>query len=327
MEKEKYIALLKARQFPKEKFEPFYIAAQEFEAYLKDQRAVQASTPEKVAAYSLELIAEGKNQYETFAALAQYARLLKDNEMLSAIIELVDGAEVMDNFYRILGEQLGEPLREEVFAQIELPPLGTPSVNKPVITQQVMARFEELVDAETGDRILSDCLRSLPEDFHHEARQKYLESSSLSEFLQAKGDEFIAELQAIRDSGALFFTQPITDEVIAYVDRTPEIRQGVVEGNVIYEAKIPYMTIEYLNETDERMKRYYYCHCPWVRESIPTGEPEISPNFCKCSAGFHAKYWQAAFGQPVKVEVVETVLGGAEWCKFAIHLPEEAKIL
>jgi hypothetical protein len=30
-----------------------------------------------------------------------------------------------------------------------------------------------------------------------------------------------------------------------------------------------------------------------------------------------------AFDQPLKAEVVESVLKGDLWCKFAIHLPEE----
>jgi predicted hydrocarbon binding protein len=46
--------------------------------------------------------------------------------------------------------------------------------------------------------------------------------------------------------------------------------------------------------------------------------------FCNCSAGFHKKPFEVAFGQPVKVEVLESVLLGGERCRFAIHLPEEA---
>jgi hypothetical protein len=325
IDQEKFFELLKARELPEEKFEYFFAAAMDFENYLLDIGADQTFSAEQVVAYSERLIAEQENQYDNYVAVAQYARYCKNNQMLSAIIELVDGAEVMDNFYKILGERVGEELRDKVFDQIELPPLGTPSGKKTLITQQVMERFDQFVDTEIGNQILSECLRSLPEDFHKEARQMYRESSSLKEFLQTKGDEFIAELETLKDNDALFFTQPITDEVIAYINNTPEIRQGVVDRDVIYEAKIPYMAIEYLNETNELLKRYYYCHCPWVRESIPSEEVHITPNFCKCSAGFHAKYWQAAFDQPVEVEVIETVLQGDPWCKFAIHLPKDEK--
>lgn len=323
MEKNKFFELLQSRNFPEDSFETYYDAAQAFEDFLEQNGRLESPSAADVSAYAQRMMAEENNRYENYVAVAQYARYRKNDEMLVAVIELVDGAEVMDNLYQILGERVGEQVRDQVFAEIELPKLGMPSADKPAITQKVMARFEALVGDETVDQILSACLRSLPEDYHHEAREQYLQSESLEAFLQAKGDAFITELEGLRDSGALFFTQPITDEVIDFVDRTPEIRQGLLDGDVIYEAKIPYMTIEYLHETDERMKRYYYCHCPWVRESIPAGEVQVSPNFCKCSSGFHAKFWEAAFGQPVKVEVVENVLQGDAWCKFAIHLPRE----
>jgi hypothetical protein len=139
-----------------------------------------------------------------------------------------------------------------------------------------------------------------------------------------KGEEFIAQLERLREDSRLYFTQPITGEVIEFVQAHPEIRQGVREGNVLYEAKIPYMAQKYLHEADERLKRYYYCHCPWVRESLKEGDVAVSPTFCLCSAGFHKKAWEVIFEQPLRAEIVETVLQGDPWCKIAIHLPERA---
>jgi hypothetical protein len=327
MDKEKFFKLLKSRNVPEDKFEAVWESASQFEAYLEEQGRLESPSAADVNAYSEKLIAAGDNRWDNYFPVAQYARYRGNNEMLVAIIELVDGSEVMDNLFAVLEKEAGEAVRDQVFAGIELPPLGTTSAKKPALTQKVMERFEALVDAGIRDKILSACLRSLPEEMHSEARQEYLSSESLEAFLQAKGDAFIAELEELRDENKLYFTQPITDEVIDFVELTPEIRQGRLEGDVIYEAKIPYMTVEYLAETDPLMKHFYYCHCPWVREAIPTGEVEISPEFCKCSAGFHAKYWEAAFGQPLTVEVVETVLKGDSWCKFAIHLPQEAKVL
>ena len=169
--------------------------------------------------------------------------------------------------------------------------------------------------------LLANCLRTLGEADPAE-RNKFLACKNLDEFLQKKGDEFIAYLGQLKRENCLYFTQEITDEVTAYVESHPEIRQGVRAGNVIYEAKIPYNTVAYLAATDERMKRYHYCHCPWVKESLRANDVRISPTFCLCSAGFHKKYWEGVFGQSLKADVVETVLQGDPWCKFAIHLPE-----
>ena len=155
-----------------------------------------------------------------------------------------------------------------------------------------------------------------------EDRKKYLECGSLDSYLIRKGQEFIAELEKLQGEGKRYFTQVITDEVIDFVRNTPLIAQGVREGNTLFEVKIPYMTKEYLAETDDRMKRYYYCHCPWVRESIRSGEISVPPMFCLCSAGFVKKPWEVIFDQPLEAEAVETVLQGDKWCKIAIQLPE-----
>jgi hypothetical protein len=82
-----------------------------------------------------------------------------------------------------------------------------------------------------------------------------------------------------------------------------------------------YLTKAYLAESDPTLKRYYYCHCPWAREAVKSGE-NVAPIFCNCSAGFHKKPWEGALGQKIQVEVLESVLQGDDRCRFAIHLPE-----
>ena len=94
-------------------------------------------------------------------------------------------------------------------------------------------------------------------------------------------------------------------------------------GNVLYEAKIPYMAREYLAETDAQLRVTYYCHCPWARESLHQDEAKVSATFCNCSAAFHRKPYEVIFGRKLEVEVLETVLAGDPWCRFAIHLPED----
>ena len=171
--------------------------------------------------------------------------------------------------------------------------------------------------------ILSGCLHGLKDEWFLDAKKKYEECGNIDAYLERKRTDFIAELEKLRDEGGLYFTQEITDEVIGHVKSHPEVSGGVRDGNIIYETKIPYMTKEYLVETDERMKRYYYCHCTWVRESLRTGDISVSPTFCYCSAGFHKKPYEVIFGQPLKAEVIDTVLDGGMCCKFAIHLPKD----
>ena len=319
MDQEGFRQLLHERHVPEDQLDAQIALAERFEAF-----AGEAATPGDVRAFAATLVEEELNTWDNLVTLVRYGHFTKNVPAYVAAIELLDGSEALDGLYEKLGQAVGEDLRDQVFAGIELPPLGTPTTEKPGITQAVMARLEQLVDAETCRQVLSSGLRHLEDAWYAEERTKYAESGGIDAYLARRGQDLIAQLTKIKDEGGLYFTQPINDEVIAFVENHPEIRQGVREGNVVYEAKIPYMTVEYLAETDEQMKRYYYCHCPWVRESLRTGDVRVSPTFCLCSAGFHKKGWDVIFGQALRAEVVETVLKGDPWCKIAIHLPEEA---
>jgi hypothetical protein len=290
--------------------------AERFEAF-----AGGPPTPDDVRAFARLLIEEGLNTWENLVAVVRYGYFTGNNPAYVAAMELLDGSEALEGLHEKLASAVGQEVRDQVFHGIPLPPLGTPTAERPRITQAVMERLERLVDAETCRQVLSGGLRHLEDAWYLEERTKYEAAGSIDAYLERKGDELIAQLTRLRDEGRLYFTQPVTDEVIDFVERHPEIRQGVREGNVLYEAKIPYMTVDYLAASDERMKRYYYCHCPWVRESLRSGDVAVSPTFCLCSAGFHKKSWDVIFGQPLRAEIVETVLQGDPWCKIAIHLP------
>lgn len=60
------------------------------------------------------------------------------------------------------------------------------------------------------------------------------------------------------------------------------------------------------------------CFCG-LMFALPEGI-NASPTYCQCSRGFVEKYWEAALGRPVKVEVAYTAIAGGDECKFVIHL-------
>ncbi len=60
------------------------------------------------------------------------------------------------------------------------------------------------------------------------------------------------------------------------------------------------------------------CFCS-LMNALPEGT-NTSLTYCQCSRGFVEKYWEGALGRPVKVEVKETTLTGADECKFIILL-------
>lgn len=312
---------LTERGLPPEQVEIGVTTAAEFAAF----SAAHPGTGSRglVLGFAEQLIASGDNDWDHLAAVARFGRFLGDDELYLAAVDLVDGAEVMTNLHARIGEELGIEMQQQIFAGIDLPPMGTPAFDRPRITALVMERMESLLDAETCGRLLDPCLRDLPEEWHLPEREKYLAADGFDAYLQRKGDEFLEYLEGLAESGEPYFTQKITPEVVEFVRSHPEISHGVRAGTVLYETKIPYDTIGYLAATSPEERRYRYCHCPWARESLDGSEAEVSPTFCRCSSGYHKRQWEVILGRPLTADVLESVLAGDDRCRFAIHLPAD----
>lgn len=293
--------------------------AENFDAYLN----VPGRSPnaETAWAFSKEMITNGFNTEANYIALIRYCRFINNNDMLVALLELVDGGEVGANFHRLVGETFGEEIRERVFAGEGVIALGTPTPEKPVYLQPLIGNLKNVVGEKACKDFLSAGLRDLPDEYFLPEREKYERSANMDEFLTQRKADFIAELEKCRREGRLFFAQEITPEVVEFVRSEPEMGGGVRQGNIIYETKIPYMTKQYLAETDPVLKRYYACHCPWAREAIRHKDVHLEEIFCHCSGGFHKKPFEVIFGQKLEVDVLDSVLSGGDRCRFAIHLP------
>jgi predicted hydrocarbon binding protein len=70
--------------------------------------------------------------------------------------------------------------------------------------------------------------------------------------------------------------------------------------------------------TPRAFTRPMKCYCSLLR-SLPDDET-VSLTYCHCSKGFVQKYWEKILGRPVKVELEQSTLSGADECKFVIHL-------
>jgi hypothetical protein len=228
----------------------------------------------------------------------------------------------MDNLYSRVAEYHGEPIRDEIFKDLTIPPLGIHPEKKPQFTKVILKRLEEKLGKEKIIELLSPCLHGRPPD-DIERDRKLLKELGIDGFLEKKHRELVSRLEKHKDNGTLEFAQRIDDEIIQYVKDNQMIAQGIREGSIIYVSKLPYQMREFLDAKDDRMKRFFLCYCPWVRGALKNGtEKEITEDFCHCSAGWYKLYWDQLFQQTVKVEPVRSALNGALECKFAIRIPE-----
>jgi len=76
----------------------------------------------------------------------------------------------------------------------------------------------------------------------------------------------------------------------------------------------------YNEATDPAEKRYHACFCPLVRDAIRAGDP-VSRTFCHCSGGWYVQEWEIVFGSKPQVDLVETMIEGADSCLFAVSIP------
>jgi hypothetical protein len=321
-----YREFLDARELTDDEIEKSVSVVRQFETYLRESRGGVSAADAAVGdvdAFSTELIAAERNTWDAYVALARYGLFVDNRTLYVASVAYLDGHEAFGNLHAMLADRIGAEVRDELFSGSEVPPLGTPGITKAQLMGTVVGRLSEM-DAATCTEVLGTGLRDLEDEWYKSEREKYEECGNVDAYLARKADDFIAELEEHQAEGKWWWGQVITDEVIDYVRTNRAISSGVREGRTIIKAKIPYMAHEYLTEQDPARKRYYYCHCPWARESLASPDVEVAPVFCNCSAAFSKKPWEIIFGQTLDAEVLESVLAGDEWCRFAIHLPDDA---
>ncbi len=320
MHAQRFRAMLKSRKLAAKKIAAAVALAQRFETFIESTGGKPDA--ETTWYFCKVLIAEGGNTYDNLLALARYGQFIQNDAVYVAVLELLDGREAQANLYQRVGELFGEDVRDEVFAGIGVAPLGTPSTEKPGYMFPVLERLTKKVGRKAVEQLLSACLRDLSNGYYRNQRRRYLRARNIDEYLAAEHRYFVRTLKKCQQAGELFFAQEITDQVLEFVRKDPEMGGGVRVGHIVYDTKIPYNAKQFLAEEEPLLKRYHACHCPWAREAIRTGAVAVDPIFCNCSAGFTKKPWEVIFGQTLRVEVLESVLRGDMRCRFAIHLPE-----
>ena len=178
-----------------------------------------------------------------------------------------------------------------------------------------MERLDSLVDEEDRKQIMTGPACQYPKASLREIRERYEETKDIDlahQMLQEQFESFLTE------------TMQLDDEMVEEIVRRGWGAAGVRQGDTIIATKIPKsgFLVEYMNETDPQKKRQLYCHYPRIRDVLKSSDT-LSPTYCYCCAGFYRGIWEEILGQPVVVELPESVLKGDEACKVAAYLPSD----
>lgn len=316
---------LKERKLDDEQIEAAVDIVCEFGRFLGlQEKSVWTASYEDAYDFSDYLIKKEKNTFENYVSLLRFGYFQKNKRLITAFLEILDGSEMIVNFSKRLKEEYGEKIRDEVFGDTDLPPLGIRPYQKVAVMKGLVKRFLAKVDYIACKKFFEAGLRDKYLRSYEEPRKLFQELNNVDEFLEGSHQNLINTLENHLKDDTLFFTQDVNDEVIAYVKRDQTIETGIRKGELVIITKMPYSTKEFIHETDKWKKRYFYCHNPWIREALLKEDRPIDPVFCGCSAGFFKNFWEAVLNQPVRVEVLKSLIKGDQICEFALHLPQKS---
>jgi len=275
----------------------------------------------EVERFARKVIAEGRNTLENFSALCDYADWLGHRKLYVALLEVMDCHNAMAVLADEIEERHGREIGDRIFREA-LPPLGADEKERCAYTRTITERMAQQITPQEARAAWFQVQHGIPADVWRKRdmadKEKYRQCGSIDEFLDLKRRERDILLTRLRDEGKLWYTVVINDEVLECIKSDPEIEVGRREGDKIYITKVPYNAIRYLHETDPKMKRYYACHCPLVREAI-LQDQRISPDVCECSLG-HASHYLAGLDQELKGETLESAVKGDTRCRFVFYL-------
>lgn len=326
MKIEEYKEYLKGKGVSVDTIEKQIALIEDFVKFLTDSglKEVTAAGKKEVDRFARTLITGGHNTLENFSALRDYSDWLGHRKLYVALIEIMDCHNAMEVLADIIKENYGRKVHDEIFRKA-LPPLGADEKERCAYTRMITKQMGKQMSPQEMRAAWFRVQHGIPAEVWRKSdmadEEIYRQCRNIDEFLDLKRRERDALLTQLRDEDKLWYTVEINDEVLEFVKNDPEMEVGRREGDNIYITKIPYNVIRYLHETDIRMKRYYACHCPLVREAILQDQP-ISPAVCNCSLG-HASHYLAGLDPGLNGKVLESAIKGDIRCRFVFHLPSK----
>jgi len=227
-----------------------------------------------------------------------------------------------DTFKREIINELGENIWNELTSGGIIPNIENECQCKCANMATFMERFDKIVDKDTAKKVLSKVRHGLKPSQSSWARDKFLKIGNLDKFIKQSLDETISDFEKRYIEKKDFFGEIITKEVLDFLKSSPSTLIAVREGNKLHFTAFPAQMSKYLNAENQKMKRYYACHCPFAKESI-LAEKTVSPTLCYCSFGHVKNFWEAVFDRELDGEVLTSVLGGDIKCTYFVYIPDD----
>ena len=178
-------------------------------------------------------------------------------------------------------------------------------------TENLMKKLKENLAQDEINEVMIGCACITSKDYLENIRNEYAKTKDLKKahaMLQEAFEKFIRQYKNL------------DDEQMDILRKKDWGSAGKLEGNTILSTKIPKEFHKYFQTTDAQKKKYYYCHCPRIRDLFLNNEKPLDVNYCYCSAGFTKDIWEYILQKKVRVEIIESLMKGDEVCKIAIYI-------
>lgn len=311
---------LKSRKTKESTIDEYVIYVREIDGFLlkeKSSLGIDKSYLKDIQAFLKQWKPDKKEKQVFLYALKSYGLATGNRNMITNVNRLLGKGPWLDRFEETLDEFVGEELRRKIIEAGGPIKQSASTAKKAVWTKCMMDYLEANVDEKTCKKILTSNLhfKSPKSPSFRKLKRMYEKTGNIDDVLK-----HLHEKWKKMTGDRYGYDSP----EYKYVEADLTIEAGKREGNIVYVSKIPYQIKGFLEAEDGKAKRYHYCHCGWVRDSIKKSEKEqVSPTFCICSGGWHKVPFEGIFEQSLEVDVVKSVLKGDEICTFAIHLPEK----
>lgn len=282
--------------------------------------SVSEMTTDDINDFIAFLYSEKRSSLDEFIVLMRYMRILKKNDCFIELTKYTGILDVVDNILLKLKQLHGQEILELVTKDLDIPSLGMSPKQIPLFTAEFMRRLHAALPEEEVKKVLAGNNHGMSKEAMLPEKVEYENSNSFEEYLEGLHRRKVEELIKYKEAGKVWFEQAITDEVIDFVSKNPEVLSGVIRDDYLYITKIPYDTEKYLSATTDKEMHYYACHCAFAREAVLQESHDISPIWCYCSGGFAKFPFEVILDQKLKVESLENVLEGGKLCRFRIPL-------
>ncbi|MCL2498758.1 MAG: DUF6144 family protein [Defluviitaleaceae bacterium] len=235
-----------------------------------------------------------------------------------------DDKKIIPAFKQLVCEKLGGEAWDALIKDICVPEPDTEGECGCCNMRVIIKRLEEMADTETVKGILTRVRHGFTREQFGDFKKELNEcGNNIDSFLEHSRKQKKEEFLRHHAEGTTYWGDLITDEALDFLINTEGVLSAVRKGSELHISRHPYDMTNYFNETDERRRRFHFCHCLFARTSILNDEGAVSRTMCYCSLGFAKAQWENTFDVELDGEVVKSVLGGDGICSFIIYLPDD----